>query len=85
MFFFCDVEHIRRLEDEACNLARILEENEKRMESMARELEKQKKEAASREQYDKTLADRLSLIAEGLAGIFLSYVLVKLFCSSIFG
>ena len=67
---FIDVEHIRRLEDEACNLARILEEHEKKMESMARELEEQKKEAASREQHDKTLADRLSLIAEGLAGIF---------------
>ena len=70
MFFFCAVEHIRRLEDEAVNLARILEEHEKKMESMARELEEQKKEAASREQHDKTLADRLSLIAEGLAGIF---------------
>ena len=78
MFFFSAVEHIRRLEDEAVNLARILQEHEKKMESMARELEEQKKEAASREQHDKTLTDRLSLIAEGLAGIFLSYVLVKL-------
>ena len=68
--FFSDVEQIRRLENEAVDMARVLDEHEKKMDSMARELEEQKKEAASREQHDKTLADRLSLIAEGLAGIF---------------
>ena len=66
--FFSDVEHIRRLEEEAVGMARVLDEHEKKMASMARELEEQKKETASQEQRDKTLADRLSLVAEGLAG-----------------
>ena len=68
--FFSDVEQVRHLEEEAVNMARVLDEHEKKMASMARELEEQKKETASREQRDKTLADRLSLVAEGLAGNF---------------
>ena len=68
--FFSDVEQIRRLEEEAVNMARVLDEHEKKMASMARDLEEQKKEYANREQHNKTLADRLGLIAEGLAGNF---------------
>ena len=68
--FFSAVEHIRRLEEEAVGMARVLDEHEKKMASMTRELEEQKKETASREQNDKILADRLSLVAEGLAGNF---------------
>ena len=67
--FFSDVEHIRRLEEEAVGMARVLDEHEKKMASMTRELEEQKKETASREQ-NEILADRLSLVAEGLAGNF---------------
>ena len=51
-------------------MARVLDEHEKKMASMARELEEQKKESANREQHDKALADRLGLVAEGLAGNF---------------
>ena len=67
---FSDTEQIRRLENEAVDMARVLDEHEKKIASMALELEGQKKEAASREQRDKALADRLSLVAEGLAGNF---------------
>ena len=49
-------------------MARVLDEHEKKMASMARELEEQKKESANRDHYDKTLSDRLSIVAEGLAG-----------------
>ena len=52
-------------------MARVLDEHEKKTASMARELEEQKKETANREQQDKSLADRLSVVAEGLAGNFL--------------
>ena len=48
----CDVAHVRRLKEENASLARILEE----------------KETAARDKYDKALADRLSIVAEGLAG-----------------
>ena len=51
-------------------MARILDEQEKKAASLARDLEEQKKESANREQYDKTLADRLSTVAEGLASNF---------------
>ena len=64
------VGQVRRLEEEAVGMARVLDEHEKKMASMARELEEQKKESANREQHDKSLADRLSLVAETLAGNF---------------
>ena len=65
------VEQIRRLENEAADMTRVLDENEKKTASMARELEEHKKETSNREQHDKSLADRLSVVAEGLAGNFL--------------
>ena len=51
-------------------MARVLDEQEKKAASLARDLEEQKKESANRDHYDKTLADRLSIVAEGLAGNF---------------
>ena len=52
------------------NMACVLEEQEKKAASLARDLEEQKKESSNRDHYDKTLADRLSIVAEGLAGNF---------------
>ena len=49
-----NVAHVRRLEKENAALKRALEEKDK--------------ETAARDQYDKALADRLSIVAEGLAG-----------------
>ena len=51
-------------------MARVLDEHEKKEASLARELEEQKKASANREHYDKALTDRLSTVAEGLAGNF---------------
>ena len=51
-------------------MARVLDEQEKKAASLAHDLEEQKKESANRDHYDKTLADRLSIVAEGLAGNF---------------
>ena len=59
------------MENEAADMTRVLDEHEKKTASMARELEEHKKETANREQHDKSLADRLSVVAEGLAGNFL--------------
>ena len=49
-----NVAHVRQLEKENAALKRALEEKDK--------------ETAARDQYDKALADRLSIVAEGLAG-----------------
>ena len=49
-----NVAHVRQLEKENAALKRSLEEKDK--------------ETAARDQYDKALADRLSIVAEGLAG-----------------
>ena len=49
-------------------MARILDEKEKEAASLARILEEKKKESTDRDHYDKALADRLSIVAEGLAG-----------------
>ena len=81
-------------------MARVLDEQEKKAASLARDLEEQKKESANLDHYDKTLADRLSIVAEGLAGNFIDCalrallffvfrmmlltVLVELLCSSFF-
>ena len=51
-------------------MARVLDEKEKEAASLARNLEEKKKESADRDHYDKVLADRLSIVAEGLAGNF---------------
>ena len=66
--YISDIAQVRRLEEEAVNMARILDEQEKKAASLARDLEEQKKESANQDHYDKTLADRLSIVAEGLAG-----------------
>ena len=65
---FPDVAHVRRLEEENAFLARILDEKEKESASLARTLKEKEKESAARDHYDKALADRLSIVAEGLAG-----------------
>ena len=49
-----NVAHVRRLEKENAALKRSLEEKDK--------------ETTARDPYDKALADRLSIVAEGLAG-----------------
>ena len=51
-------------------MARVLEEQEKKAAALAHDLEEKEKESANRDHYDKTLADRLSIVAEGLAGNF---------------
>ena len=67
---FPDVEQVRRLEEEAVNMARVLVEKEKEAASLALALEEKKKESVARDRYDKALADCLSIVAEGLAGNF---------------
>ena len=67
---FPDVAQVRRLEEEAVSLARILDEKEKEAASLALALEEKKKEPVARDRYDKALTDRLSIVAEGLAGNF---------------
>ena len=55
-------------EKEAASLALTLKEKEKESTSLALTLEEIKKEYAARDHYDKALADRLGIVAEGLAG-----------------
>ena len=53
-------------------MARVLDEKEKEAASLARNLE-EKKESTDRDHYDKALADRLNIVAEGLAGNFVDF------------
>ena len=68
MLVLSDAAQVLRLEEDAANTARVLDEQQKKAASLAHELEEQKKESANRDHYDKTLSDRLSIVAEGLAG-----------------
>ena len=49
-------------------MAHVLDE--KKVTSLARMLEEKKKESVDRDHYDKALVDRLSIVAEGVAGNF---------------
>ena len=65
-------------------MARILDEKEKEAASLALALKEKEKESVARDRYDKALADRLSIVAEGLAGNFVDLAhRASLFC--IFG
>ena len=65
---FPDAAQVRRLEEEAVSMAHILDE--KGGASLALALKEKEKESVARDRYDKALADRLSIVAEGLAGNF---------------
>ena len=54
-------------------MARVLDEKEKAAASLTRILEEKEKESTARDHYDKALADRLSIVAEGLACNFVDF------------